>query len=77
VEKEEMGSDYEESDDEEYHKMLGMDKSTVDKLVRNRIQKHRENQNDVEDEIDPNAFNPIQFIIDELKKVHREQGNQK
>jgi hypothetical protein len=44
-----MGSDYEESDDEEYHQMLGMDKSTVDKLVKNRIAKHKGDQPDVED----------------------------
>ncbi len=59
-----MGSDYEESDDEEYHKMLGMDKDNVEKLVRLRIAKHKDNPTAVDDEIDPNAFNPIQFIIE-------------
>ena len=68
-----MGSDYEEEDDSEYHKRLEMDKETVDKLVRQRIEKHKINPTAVDDEIDPNAFNPIRFIIDELKKIHAEQ----
>ena len=49
--------------------MLGMEKDTVEKLVRGRIEKHKKNPAAVDDEIDENAFNPIQFIIDELKKV--------
>ena len=65
-----MGSDYEEEDDTEYHKMLGMNKDNVEKLVRGRIEKHKKNPAAVDDEIDENAFNPIQFIIDELKQVH-------
>lgn len=32
-----MGSDYEESDDEEQHKSLGMTKEAVQALVRGRI----------------------------------------
>ena len=36
-----MGSDYEESDDEEYHKILGMNKETVEGLIRKRIAKHK------------------------------------
>lgn len=68
-----MGSDYEEPDDEPYHKMLGMNKDSVQKLVRARIAKHKENPTAVDDEIDPNAFNPIQFIIDELKKSQAQQ----
>lgn len=68
-----MGSDYEESDDEEYHRMLGMNKETVDKLVRGRIAKHKENPTAVDDDIDPNAFDPIEFIILELKKIHNGQ----
>lgn len=68
-----MGSDYEEEDDEEYHKMLGMEKETVEKLVRGRIEKHKKNPTAVDDEIDENAFNPIQFIIDELKRAHNKE----
>jgi hypothetical protein len=36
-----MGSDYEESDDEEYHKALAMKKEEVETLIRKRIAKHR------------------------------------
>ena len=36
-----MGSDYEESDDEEYHKSLGMNKNDVETLIRKRIAKHK------------------------------------
>ncbi len=49
--------------------MLGMNKESVEKLVRTRIAKHKDNPTAVDDEIDPNAFNPIQFIIAELKRV--------
>lgn len=49
--------------------MLGMDKENVEKLVRSRIEKHKKNPVSMDDEIDPNAFNPIQFIIDELRKA--------
>ena len=68
-----MGSDYQEPDDEHYHRMLGMNKDNVEKLVRGRIAKRKQNPTAVDDQIDPNAFNPIQFIIDQLKKVHAEQ----
>ena len=68
-----MGSDYEESDDQQYHNMLGMNKETVDKLVRARIAKHKQNPTAMDDDIDPNAFDPIQFIISELKKIHNQQ----
>ena len=44
-----MGSDYEEEDDTEYHKMLGMDKDNVEKLVRGRIEKHKKNPAAVDD----------------------------
>lgn len=54
--------------------MLGMNKENVEKLVRTRIAKHKENPTAVDDEIDPNAFNPIQFIIDELKRVHQDMN---
>lgn len=46
-----------------------MDKENVEKLVRSRIEKHKKNPVSMDDEIDPNAFNPIQFIIDELRKA--------
>ena len=36
-----MGSDYEESDDDELHKALGMNKESVENLVRKRIAKHK------------------------------------
>ena len=49
--------------------MLGMNKESGEKLVRTRIAKHKDNPTAVDDEIDPNAFNPIQFIIAELKRV--------
>ena len=32
-----MGSDYEQSDDDAYHKALGMSKEAVESLVRRRI----------------------------------------
>ena len=44
-----MGSDYEEEDDSEYHKMLEMEKERVDKLVRSRIAKHKVNPTAVDD----------------------------
>ena len=49
IEREEMGSDYEEEDDSEYHKMLEMEKERVDKLVRSRIAKHKVNPTAVDD----------------------------
>ena len=36
-----MGSDYEESDDDELHKALAMTKEAVQTLVRRRISKHK------------------------------------
>ncbi len=61
-----MGSDYEESDDEDFHKILKMNKETVDVLIRKRIAKHKNKKmnDDSDEEIDPNAFNPIAFIIE-------------
>ena len=53
--------------------MLGMQKETVEKLVRGRIEKHKKNPTAVDDEIDENAFNPIQFIIDELKQAQNKE----
>lgn len=73
IEREEMGSDYEEEDDSEYHAMLGMEQERVEKLVRSRIEKHKINPTAVDDELDPNAFNPIKFIIRELKAAHEIQ----
>ena len=71
-----MGSDYEEEDDSEYHSMLGMEKEKVEKLVRSRIEKHKVNPTAPDEELDPNAFNPIRFIIEELKKVREDQKSQ-
>lgn len=64
-----MGSDYEESDDEEQHKLLGMTKEAVQALVRSRIAKHKSRQldNDSDNEIHGDVFNPMDFIIQELK----------
>lgn len=64
-----MGSDYEESDDDQYHKALGMSKEAVETLVRKRIQKHKNKilEDDSDTEFDQNVFNPIDFIIAELK----------
>lgn len=69
IEKEEMGSDYEESDDEEQHKALGMAKEAVQALVRGRIAKHKSRKldNDSDNEIHGEVFNPMDFIIQELK----------
>ena len=52
-----------------------MDKERVEKLVRSRIEKHKINPTAVDDELDSNAFNPIRFLIDELKKVQEEKKN--
>lgn len=41
-----------------------MDKDNVEKLVRTRIQKHKVNPTAVDDELDQNAFNPMNFIIE-------------
>jgi|JI9StandDraft_2_1071091.scaffolds.fasta_scaffold593816_1 hypothetical protein len=63
-----MGSDYEESDDDELHKALGMNKESVENLVRKRIAKHKKGALDDSDgELDQNVFNPIDFIVAELK----------
>ncbi len=43
-----------------------MSKETVDTLIRKRIAKHKNKKmnDDSDEEIDPNAFNPINFIIE-------------
>lgn len=46
------------------HLNTGMDKDNVEKLVRTRIQKHKVNPTAVDDELDQNAFNPMNFIIE-------------
>lgn len=46
------------------HLNAGMDKDNVEKLVRTRIQKHKVNPTAVDDELDQNAFNPMNFIIE-------------
>ena len=75
IEKEEMGSDYEESDDEEFHKALGMKKDAVETLVRRRIEKHKNKILDEDDtELDQNVFNPIDYIISELKAYQAQRG---
>lgn len=64
-----MGSDYEESDDEEQHKALGMSKEAVQALIRGRIAKHKNRRldDDSDNEINGDVFNPMDFIIQELK----------
>lgn len=66
-----MGSDYEESDDEQYHKVLGLNKQSVDTLIHKRIARKKEKNGENEDEesleLEDNIFNPITFIIAELK----------
>lgn len=71
-----MGSDYEESDDESFHKALGMQKEAVESLVRRRIEKHKNKilEEDSDNELDQNVFNPIDFIIAELKAYQAEKG---
>lgn len=71
-----MGSDYEESDDEELHKALGMTKEAVESLVRRRIAKHKNRilDDDSDAEIDQNVFNPIDFIVKELKAYQSQKG---
>ena len=70
-----MGSDYEESDDEEFHKALGMKKDAVETLVRRRIEKHKNKILDEDDtELDQNVFNPIDYIISELKAYQAQRG---
>lgn len=76
IEKEEMGSDYEESDDDVFHKALGMPKEAVESMIRRRIEKHKNKMldEDSDTEIDQNVFNPIDFIISELKAYQTESG---
>ena len=65
-----MGSDYEQSDDEEYHKALGMKREDVEDMVWKRIEKAKNKQLEDVNEIDPNIFDPINFIIRDLKVAH-------
>lgn len=71
-----MGSDYEESDDDAYHKALGMAKQAVESLVRRRIEKHKNKilDEDSDTQLDQNVFNPIDFIIAELKAYQAQKG---
>ena len=71
-----MGSDYEESDDEELHKALAMTKEAVQTLVRRRISKHKNRilDDDSDADIQQNVFNPIEFIVKELKAYQQQKG---
>ena len=55
-----------------------MTKESVETLVRKRITKHKNKilDDDSDGEIDQNVFNPIDFIITELK-AYQEQKNKK
>ncbi len=46
-----------------------MNKVAVESLVRKRIEKHKNRiiDDDSDDELEENVFNPIDFIINELK----------
>ena len=70
-----MGSDYEESDDDDYHKALGMSKEVVEALVRKRIAKHKNKvlDDDSDNDLGLNVFNPIDFIIEELKQHQKDK----
>lgn len=67
------GSDYYESDDENYYKALQMDKAEVETIINNRIRRHslKVTEEEKEDIGGESFFDPIDFLVQQLKLLKK------
>jgi hypothetical protein len=72
-EKEELGSDYYESDEEIDYEFLGIQKERLDSIIDKRMKRAEDGTiSQAKEKLFEGVFNPIAFIVQSLKRVGKE-----